>query len=346
MRGRRHLTNNSRLLPLFFRRFREQGGDARALALRHGLPEDAAELSRLAVSLPAMRAVTEAMAEALGDDLFGLRVATTAPRGAWGTLEYVGKTSATLAESIQALRRFSLAVRETVEVSFTPIRGELVVQQWVPHESRGVGPQVNECMLAFLLRYGREFTGANLVPNRVWFSHQRRRVPAELRTFFGTSQIAFGENGCGLVVAASALELPLVTFDPALRAILEPRAQEVAAAPTAYDWRSLVQEKVRVAMQQGKPTAGRVASMLHMSPRTLQRRLHDEGTSLRELVDSVRGMLARIYLSDPSRGQDLAGLAHHLGYTGMPSFIRAFRRWTGTSPGAFRQTHQARAAAK
>lgn len=83
-----------------------------------------------------------------------------------------------------------------------------------------------------------------------------------------------------------------------------------------------------------------VAANFNTSPRSLQRRLKEEGVTFLQIVDEVRSRLARQYLQSPRYSiKDIAGL---LGYNEPAAFTRAFRRWTGQPPGAFRGERQAR----
>ena len=75
-----------------------------------------------------------------------------------------------------------------------------------------------------------------------------------------------------------------------------------------------------------------------MSTRTLQRRLASEGTSFRALVDQERVGAARAFLALPDLGAD--EIADRLGYSEASAFVRAFRRWTGTTPGEYRQASE------
>ena len=84
----------------------------------------------------------------------------------------------------------------------------------------------------------------------------------------------------------------------------------------------------------------RVAGYARMSRRSFQRRLADEGTSFSALLDEARRNLAidRAGHADGS----LAALSSDLGYSGQASLSRAFRRWTGTTPGSWRRTQERR----
>lgn len=78
-----------------------------------------------------------------------------------------------------------------------------------------------------------------------------------------------------------------------------------------------------------------LAAQLHMTSRTLRRRLDAEGTSFRQLQDEVLGTLAEELLR--STALRLEEIAERLGYGEVSNFIHAFKRWKGVSPGQFRR---------
>ena len=79
-----------------------------------------------------------------------------------------------------------------------------------------------------------------------------------------------------------------------------------------------------------------LAHSLQLSARTLQRRLREAGLSFSELLDETRQQLVLHYLRDPAL--ELAEIAFLVGFSEAGSLARAFRRWTGQSPGAYRQS--------
>jgi AraC-like DNA-binding protein len=83
-------------------------------------------------------------------------------------------------------------------------------------------------------------------------------------------------------------------------------------------------------------TIDAVAEAMHMSGRTLQRRLEAEGVSFSEIVDGVREKLARRWLADPAKS--LAEVGFGLGFSDLAAFSRAFKRWTGKPPGTWRRS--------
>jgi AraC-like DNA-binding protein len=107
----------------------------------------------------------------------------------------------------------------------------------------------------------------------------------------------------------------------------------VRALPRASDIATSVAARVE-SLLPGDAAIDAVARAMHMSPRTLQRKLDAEGASFSEVVDEVRQRLARRWLVDERR--TLADVAFALGFSDLATFSRAFKRWTGKPPGAWR----------
>lgn len=147
--------------------------------------------------------------------------------------------------------------------------------------------------------------------------------------------VYFGAPETRLVMSRAAIERPLPRHDPALFGYLERHASAVLArtnqpSSTADRVRRLITEWLR----SGEPTQADVSRRLAMSERTLQRRLRDEGTTFAEILDDVRAQLSRLYLREANLA---AGeVAFLLGYSEPSAFHRAFRRWTGLTPQAYR----------
>ena len=97
--------------------------------------------------------------------------------------------------------------------------------------------------------------------------------------------------------------------------------------PGADDLPARVRAAIRSQLPQGKPEAALVAAKLRLSSRSLQRRLASQGTTYQRLLDEVRSALARAYLEDRRLAGNLTAVAVLLGYSHLPSFLRASRRW-------------------
>jgi AraC-like DNA-binding protein len=98
-----------------------------------------------------------------------------------------------------------------------------------------------------------------------------------------------------------------------------------------------VSEAIQLRLTGRRPTLEDIAGSLHMSSRTLQRRLQDEGTSFQGVLDDARRNLARHYLGNARL--ELSDTAYLLGYDDATSFARAFRTREGMAPTQWREAH-------
>ena len=98
---------------------------------------------------------------------------------------------------------------------------------------------------------------------------------------------------------------------------------------------SQVKAKLLDMLPSGNFTEEDVIQSLHLSQRTLQRKLKDEGTTYKELLDETRKELAKEYVNDTSLS--FSEITYLLGFSEQSNFTRAFKRWQGQSPSAYRE---------
>jgi AraC-like DNA-binding protein len=123
-----------------------------------------------------------------------------------------------------------------------------------------------------------------------------------------------------------------MTADAAAKRLASVQLERELAALTEG---ALVTEiRAQLAREGGPPTIEEVARALRVSPRTLKRRLAELGTTFSELRDDQRRQRALLLLDD--RNLSISDVATRLGYTELPNFTRAFRKWTGMTPAAYR----------
>jgi AraC-like DNA-binding protein len=196
---------------------------------------------------------------------------------------------------------------------------------------------LNEHALAVALEVGLQLTGQRPTVHRAWFSHERPQDTSVVESFFGTSRLEFGAPRNGVAFDTAWLELPVRSADPPLLAVLEQQAQKaLQQQPDEDDLLAKVREQVRLALQDGAVNLERVAVRLGLSGRTLERRLDEQGMTFRDVVDETRRTLSQLYLANRHLG--LAEVAYLLGYSDMRAFLRAHKRWTGTTPSEVRRS--------
>nr|WP_295078012.1 AraC family transcriptional regulator [uncultured Roseateles sp.] len=279
-------------------------------------------------------------AQRLKDPLLGLHLGSTITPRHLGMLGYVLLACGDLGA---ALARFEQYQRLLYDVN--PLRliasPEEVVFEWGVEQGRP-GPLVDECAVTALVQFSRDLVQGGLGLRYVSFVNP---VPADLQPYldYFDCPVLFDQPSTRIAMPITALQHPLRSPDPAL---LEMLSQQADALLAELGPRDDLQRQLDLCLTQmllsGEPSLAQAALALHISPRTLHRRLAAQGLQFRGVLEALRLRLARQYLQD--QRLQLAEIAGLLGYSEQSAFTRAFRRWTQSSPLAFRRAAQQAAA--
>ena len=193
----------------------------------------------------------------------------------------------------------------------------------------------NDAACGYFLNTARVLGDSGFAPRAMSVTRSLGEERAEIEAFFNTD-INQQAAAYTLVFDREDLEAPLQFANPALA------AQQDAIVERYIAENGLISEymlRVRTAIQQfllnGEVCIENVADHLHVSVRTLQRRLADEASSYNQLLDQVRQQLAIDFCKAP--GATATDIAFRLGFTDSGSFGRCFRRWTGESFTSYRR---------
>ena len=146
--------------------------------------------------------------------------------------------------------------------------------------------------------------------------------------------VAYDQDWSGLTLPRQVLDLPLKTSDPRAFRLAEALcSRELLALEESRSWVARVQ-RVLLDTRVGFPSLEETARRLHVTPRTLHRRLVAEGSAFRTILEHIRHRSAVEQLT--SGDASIEEISYILGYTDPANFRRAFRRWTGTPPSHFR----------
>ncbi|KYF67575.1 AraC family transcriptional regulator [Sorangium cellulosum] len=320
---------------------RARGGDVERLLRVFSLSPSAEADPEVTVPLSSLQALFDDAEREARDPFLGLNVAACIPRGRWHLIEYSARSAPTLREALARVARYISLFSEHVVVSFDERSGEGVIAQRIPGRPLCLGRHGNEFFAASLLLQARAAAGADLVPGRVFFAHPAPPDISEIVRRFGAARVEFGAERNGFALPSAVLGRPLASADPALLSLLDGYAEralvERGGPGGSAKLLGQVRQTTRAMLCQGRPTMRDVARALRMSPRTLQRRLEDEGTSFQEILEKLREELARAHVVEGK--MPLGEIAFLLGFAELGPFVRAFRRWTGTTPAAYRARH-------
>lgn len=182
----------------------------------------------------------------------------------------------------------------------------------------------------------RHLTGGRANPAEVYLPFRAPPDAAIFDRLLG-APVRFGQSGCGILLTRTALDCPTVNAPAGARLddwLL--RLHDLVPSPAGI-WTRRTQHALRPLLSRQRALRDDVARHLGLAPRTLNRRLQAEGTSLRDLIEEQRFIVAEelLLLTDMRLGE----IALALGFEAEGSFFRSFRRWTGTTPDNWRQSH-------
>ncbi|MEW2521201.1 AraC family transcriptional regulator ligand-binding domain-containing protein [Actinacidiphila alni] len=255
----------------------------------------------------------------------GLLAAAGYRPGQLDLFDYLLSTAPTLGEGLAKAGSFIHLVSSNSVLTSTVSDDEVSVEYAVHRgddELRGV---VAEFALAVVVAQLRHATGSALAPLRVSFTHRPPRGHGGYAAAFGGATVDFGAPADSITLHRSELDRPLVTADPALAAIIARTAGAVRVPrPDAGGAVPGLREAIIAQLPDGRPSLSDAARRLAVSPRTLQRRLGESGTTWRAELDAVRQERS----ADPRHaGSGSAQRAARLGFAESRSLRRAMNRW-------------------
>jgi AraC-like DNA-binding protein len=208
--------------------------------------------------------------------------------------------------------------------------------RWEREGERSLGHRVaNECAVAEVLHVARQILGARVAPVGVAFRHPAPASLAAHVAFFDVRP-RFGSSWEGLELPRELLDRVPQQANPPLAAWLERQmASAVATRVPPATFAERVERRVEQDLAEGEPDGGRVARALGVSERSLRRRLKEEGLSFRAIGERARRRRAESLLAAGEVTID--EVAFLTGYSETSAFARAFKRWSGETPGSFRR---------
>lgn len=281
--------------------------------------------------------VLEEAARVTGDDCFGLHFGERFNPKNIGSLVYVVLNSPTVAVADEQVARYVKLYNQAAQVSFA-VEGERAYLRYVLADLGIETPrQQHEYSLVIRLNTIRMMVGSQWRPLEVQFAHQAPGEISEHQRIFG-APVLFGYSSNNFVVEREFLEREVPAADSRLYRIIKRYLEQVLEEMPQEDGMLLaVRRTVAESIRDGEPNLARIAKEMAMSSRTLQRSLRERGTDFKNVVDDTRRRFALNYLKN--RRNSLTEIAFLLGYSDASAFNRAFKRWTGLTPMAYR--HQA-----
>lgn len=306
-----------------------------------GLPPDRPVDTSLMVPETDYYALLEAILAIEGTDIrFHLDASSQIRCEDFGAVGLVWKAAPTLRRSFSRMHLYVHNFNNTSEFSLED-RGSSVY--WIHHRKEPARPGLflsNEGALSTYVALCREAVSPEFTPQAVCFRHQAIGSKQAAEDHF-RCPVHFGSDLDAIVITSEVLDRPNRVGDENIWQFLYSQLDEKQAPDGEIQQLDRdVMNRVAKVLSDGPPGITAIAADLAMSPRTLQRRLAASGCTFQELVEQARHELSTRLLTDTH--YSLAEVAFLTGFSEQSAFSRAFKRWSGMTPGSFR-SHQANA---
>ena len=311
-----------------------KGVDTQAWLTQGGLSQaDLADAGKN-VPYPVLHKLVTGALRMSGDPAVGLLMGERLRVNTHGILGYAAMSSGTLRQAVELFERF-LPLRTTlVSVHHVENAGEMDLRFAPARQLDEIEHAVLETIVLTVKNLTDHITMGQGEVLRVYFAFPEPDYASLARGMFGC-EVIYGHPWTGYSMSLDVVDQPLSASDPAS---FEEGARICQRELDKRSELASMGARVRRLMfesQNGFPSLEVTARLFNLTPRTLHRRLIDEGTSYHDIVEEVRHGLAVQHL----RGTRLSiqEIAYSLGYNDQANFRRAFKRWEGVSPSAFRE---------
>jgi len=267
---------------------------------------------------------------------FGWRLGQSVKPTSYGVNGILLLACPTLGEALAQVLRFESLVHDLGRSSFAR-RGAAVEYGWVSHcGGHPAGEALTESVFAGIHTCAQWLAGRAIAGFTLEFMHRCDAATARAIEEASGARVRGGRAANRAVFPAQVLDWPIPQADQALLPLLSRHAQALLQARRPHEPAIAAQVRQCVLRRLGHEEVrlADVAGELHLSTRTLQRRLAQAGLAFQALLDGTRHELARHYLE----GSELpiARIAALLGYQEVPAFHHAFKHWQGVGPGQYR----------
>jgi AraC-like DNA-binding protein len=314
----------------------EELGLSPVVVLRQAeLPLGLFDQEKILLTTEEMFSLYRGISEVSKDPAIGLKLGTEERVERYDPIAIAALYTRSFRDALQRLARYKqLTCPE--EIRLVERGGEYLVQFiWLLADQQEPSLLVDACF-AWVVGIGRRGTGLAANPKRIEF--QRAEKHRKMHETHFKCPIKFDAKQNVLVFNKADIDRPFLTHNADLLAMVAPQLEAELTHQLAQ---KTVSEQVKGIVKKllagQRPALQDVARELHLSTRTLQRRLTDEGVTFQQLMEGARRELAQHYLLHSSL--ELNETAYLLGYEDANSFFRAFHHWEGASPGEWRSAH-------
>jgi AraC-like DNA-binding protein len=273
---------------------------------------------------------TEGFARAYNDTHVGVSIARWMPRGTYRLVEYAARNAPTLVDAMEIAAAYAPLMNDRLRMRVVRTSSEVRVEHWIAGEPSSLGRHFDEFAMTTAVRFVGEVTGGRARVSRIDFAHvaEPLRSPADLFA----ACVTYGSDRNAFSFPRTFADCPLESDVALSRLMCELSERELGEVPR-WDFATRTRVAIAESLPSSQADAPEIARKLAVSPRTLERRLGEQGTTFVEVRDRYRRDLA---LHLVARKTPLHDAAKRLRFKTTRGFVRALARWSVTTCEAHR----------
>ena len=268
------------------------------------------------------------------DPLLPIRVSQCVVASSFHALGYSILASATLKDAFVRIVQYERVLSSACSLSLSQHNDSYYLELSLKSgdADQHIADQLELTMLLSIIKISRDLSHPGVSPIR-FYTTAKCTHRKQFEDYVGC-EIEFSADNSMIIFDATCVEAKLPNFAPDLKILSSQATDEYLAGLDRNNIVSQVRSQVSALLATGAPSIDTVAENLNFSQRSLQRKLNDSGTSYKNLVESIRESMAEQYLNQ--QHLSLGEISYLLGFANVANFSRAFKRWKGVSPGAYR----------
>ena len=330
---------NGRFILNIARFARLQGGDYQELIRAGGHSEEVLAQEDCRLGPEVYNRVLMTAMKQTGDQLFGLHLGQHMNLSAAGLVAQIAHTSETVQQAMQYCCDFSNLACSALPLSLVKEKNyyEVIMRPepaWL-HACPICAEQTTYGHIIFSIREFQSLTGNEFFPARISLAFKRHDRYQELEEALKT-KVDYSQKETVLYFHPSHFRQKIMTSNiRLLRVLVEHAKMQQRELAQQASFSEIVRNTILQLVKPSFPTLEQVARQLNMSSRSLQRKVREEGRSFRDLANDLRQEFAHNYLQDASLS--ISEIAFLLDYADASAFVRSFKKWTGKTPGIYRE---------
>ena len=267
-----------------------------------------------------------------------LEVASYLDLTKWGAFGYAIINSPAIGEALANMCAFFGALQTGANINFVTDSDSFGIEYSISHPAVRYKRQDAEHFISSIKGLVQRLRARNTHPVAVYFEHEALSPLATYKNYLGVKP-HFNMHTNSILFPKWLENTPVINADAHLFLVLKRHVQELQQdLPPEGSLADSIKYRIRHLLPTGECSLGKIAQDLGIEMRTLQRRLNQSELSYRQLLDDARAELAIRHLKSPS--MTLKEISYLTGFGEVSAFLKAFKKWTGQTPGQYRSIGQ------